>query len=171
MLNEDTIVLEIEVTRETAGELKALVAAFLWEPNEGLRMILGAGIGALITERSKEVQTDSEKIRQISRLLVESEGRLASTRFNLSEAKQALKRWELSNGAIRELIVSIEQVIRRQNQEIDELKSRLKQRDEEIKRLRAQLGEELVDEPTQPATQEPLRPVKKGWRLGSKGKG
>lgn len=146
MLNEDTVVLEIEVTRETAGELKALVAEHLWEPDEGLHMILGAGVGALTAESVREPRTEQENIIRLSQLLTRAEGRLACVRFDLSEAKEALKRWELSNGAIRELTVSLEQMIRRQNQEIDELKSRLKQRDEEIERLRAQLGEELADE-------------------------
>lgn len=167
MLSEDTIVLEIEVTRETAEEVKALIAERLWEPNEGLRMILGAGISALATEVLRDPKTEQEKIIQLSQLLTRAEGRLAGTRFDLSEARDALKRWELSNGAIRELTVSLEQIIKRQNREIDELKECLMRQAIELEKLRAQLGEEPVEKHSRSET---TPAVKRGWRLGSKGK-
>lgn len=136
-LDENKVTLEIELTKQTVEEIKALMAEYLWEPNEGLRLLLGAGIGALQAERVRTPDiSDHEKVLRLSRLLTEAEGRLAGARYDLSEARQMLKRWELSNGAIRETLVSLEQVIKRQNQELDELKARLQACEAENKNLK-----------------------------------
>ena len=118
-------VIEIEVTTDMLEDIKGIAKLHLWEPEEGARMVLGAGIGALQAERVSEARTDAEKILLLSRLLAEAEGRLAAARFDLAEANEAVKRWELSSGTIRELAISLEETIRRQNKEIDELKARL----------------------------------------------
>ena len=169
MFNEDTVILEVEVTQETMQELKALMDEHLWEPDEGLRMILGAGLGALTAERVREAYTDQEKIIQLSQRLARAEGRLVTTRFDLSEVRQDIKRWELSTGAVREMAAGSEKVIRRQNSEIDEMKDLILKQQAEIKHLQAQLGAEQADQKGQPAYQEVILPAKKSWRLKGKG--
>ncbi len=139
-LNPDIVVLEIAVARETAAELKALVDEHLWQPNEGLRMILAAGLGAMRSQRIGEDGSPQKRLVRLAQQLVRSEGRLAALRFDLSEAHRAIKNWELSSGAIREMCVSIEQVIRRQNEEIDGLRTQLNECRLEIERLRTQLA-------------------------------
>jgi hypothetical protein len=141
-LNEDVVVLEIEVTKQTVQDLKNMISEHLWDFNAGLRLILGAGLGALMAQRVKDAQTDQEKTLKLTRLLTESEGRLVGSRYELSEIKNILKRWELSDGGTRELVVSAQQVIQRQHQELDELKSRLKEKEIELEHLRAQLEKE-----------------------------
>lgn len=136
-LNPDTVVLEITVTRETASELKALVRERMWDPDVGLRMILSAGLGALAAEQMVEDGTDQDRIVRLSREVARAEGRLAAVRYELSEAHRALRQWELSSGAIRELALSLEKVVRRQAEELEELRARLVQANLEIEALRA----------------------------------
>ncbi len=124
-------VVQIEVAAETLGDLQGIIRSYYWDSDEGLRMVLGAGIGALLAERVLAGEVEADKIRLLTRRLTESEGKLAGVRHALSEAHEVIKKWELSNGAIRELTLSLEQTIRRQNQEIDELRARLERKEAE----------------------------------------
>jgi hypothetical protein len=122
-------VVQIEVTTEMPEDLKEIIQSYYWDSDEGLRMVLGAGIGALTSQRVLAGDTEADKILLLTRRLAESEGKLAGVGHALSEANEVIKKWELSNGAFRELTVSLEQTIRQQNEEIDGLRARLQEKE------------------------------------------
>jgi len=66
-----TDTLEIVVPSEMAKELRKLVKACLREPNEGLRMTLGAGMAALEAQRRlQEEDASSEEVKLARRARV-----------------------------------------------------------------------------------------------------
>jgi len=104
--NDQPIVkLEIEVTAETFHDLGVLIAEEGWEYDEGLRLVLGAGLGTVRAQRGRQSMQGGEDIdttldRLMSRLK-EVESSLAVTRFRLYEYQQTNQGWELSTGAFR----------------------------------------------------------------------
>jgi hypothetical protein len=134
MADLEKVVLTVEVSKATERDLRALIATHLWSAEDGLRIILGAGIGVLLAEEVRDAASDSA--RAFARQLAETEGRLAAVRYELSDAREQLKRWELSSGAIASLAQNLEDTLRRQNGEIEALKELLKERDQELAALR-----------------------------------
>lgn len=145
-MDRTTDTLEIVVPSEMAKELRELVNAYLWEPDEGLRTILGAGMAALEAQRLLQEDSGSSeevKLRHLTRQLVRSEGRLAATRYRLFEAEEEIKRVVFSNAGLRELGMGMDKAITRQIAEIEKLKQELKEKHEEIEALNSQLSLEL----------------------------
>ncbi|MCL4561176.1 MAG: hypothetical protein M1281_11235 [Chloroflexi bacterium] len=130
--------LEVHVTEDVANDLYQFISRQGWEYEEGLRLLLGAGMGYL---RSSKIlsETDPEskekEIHQLIARLVETESRLAATRFRMSELQQANESWELSTGAVNTERVGLSNVVKRQREEIDQLHAevdRLKQENAQL---------------------------------------
>ena len=146
MPHEEKVSLTFEVSSETADQLSQLVSEHIWERSEGLRIILGAGIGALITQRVlKERKNVEDRIIGLSHELVLSEGRLAATNYKLAEIRELIHRWEISSGALQEMGARLEKIVFRQNEEIKELKAILIVQEEENGRVRAKLAEDTTE--------------------------
>jgi len=146
MPDEEKVSLTFEVSSETADQMSQLVSEHIWERSEGLRIILGAGIGALITQSVlKERENAEDRIIGLSRELVLSEGRLAATGYKLAEIRELIHQWEISSGALQEMGARLEKVVFRQNEEIKELKTKIKAQEKEIGRLRAKLANDTTE--------------------------
>jgi len=155
---EKKIKLEIEIAPETATQLNRLFSEHFWERADGLRTILGVGIGTLIAQQIEKKNEDSQtKIISLTRELVQSEGRLSGVQFELAEIKELNRRWELSTGSIHAMNATLEKVILQQNNEISEIKTQLKAALEEIN----QLG--LISANQKIATLSPRQSQKKSW--------
>lgn len=100
-------------------------------------MFLSAGLGALAAKQMVQDGADQDRLVRLSREVARAEGRLAAVRCELSEAHPTLRQWELSGGAIRELALSLEKVVRRQVEELEELRACLAQANLELEALRA----------------------------------
>jgi hypothetical protein len=124
-------ILQVRVSTEMAKELRELAESYLWEGEEGLRMILGAGKAALEAQRliqEEEGASNDARLRHLTRQLVRSEGRLAATRYRLFEAEQEINRLVLSNAGLRELGLGMEKALNRQLEEIDVLKRKMSEK-------------------------------------------
>ena len=129
-----------------AKELRELVNFYIWEPNEGLRMILGAGMAALEAQRLLQEDSGSSeevKLRHLTRKLVRSEGRLSAARYRLFEAEEEIKRLVFSNAGLCELGMGMDKAIARQIEEIEKLKQELKEKQAEIEALKSRQSLEL----------------------------
>ncbi len=161
--------LEIEVTSETARDLGMLILEKGWEYEDGLRMILGAGLGCLRMESAIQGkalgQSEDETLKPIRQRLIGTEARLAAIRYQLYVAQQKNEAWELSTGAIEKKSYNVEIVAQRQRQEIAALKERVRQQQEEIDRLRTQLesARSGLEQPSQGETPPPRRHFWKRW--------
>ncbi|MEX2144459.1 MAG: hypothetical protein WD740_07685 [Anaerolineales bacterium] len=122
----------IEVTDDTLEELKEIIQLHWWDFNEGIRRILGAGIGTLLAEETAESSSAESRIGLLSQRLVMSEGKLAGERFELSGMRQTARRLELSNNALHEATSMLAATVGRQNEELVKLKTQLKKREREI---------------------------------------
>ncbi|WP_299029867.1 hypothetical protein [uncultured Thermanaerothrix sp.] len=106
-LTEDGKVrLTIEVDSETAAEIVAVLQAEGWQPAEGYRLLLGAGLGyaqgqAVLRQIASGQLSEAEAMRQLLERLTLVEGKLANTRFRLFEVETENKHWHLTSGAIR----------------------------------------------------------------------
>ena len=147
-LDRNADLLEIAVPAEMANELAELASFYVWEKAEGLRIILGAGMGALQAQRQVQEDGDSDpevKLRHLTRQLVRSEGRLAASRYRLFEAEQELRRLELSNAGLRELGIGLERANRRQLDEIEKLRLILKEKQSGIEGLQSRQSLEVQE--------------------------
>jgi hypothetical protein len=153
--------IQIDLTADTARDLEIVIAENGWESEEGLRMILGAGMAAVRAARAQQALTEkgeaAEQIHRLRKRLVETESSLAVTRFQLYEALKTIQNWELSSGATTTQNIGFLGVIQRQKEELDSLNKQLRVQQEELVRLRMQ---------TQKNTQEPLTDAgqKRGWK-------
>jgi chromosome segregation ATPase len=126
--------LEVWVTREMAEDLRALLQEEGWTQDEGLRLILGAGMGAV---RAAQAEADLENealpeandapptFEAMRRRLIHVEASLAVLRFRLFEAQEANRAWNLSTGAIQAENVGLNALVKRQKEDIEALKARL----------------------------------------------
>jgi hypothetical protein len=145
------IKLEVEVTAETSHDLDVLIAEEGWERDDGLRIILGAGLGAVRSQRFEQARLsgvgahpgqniDNENRRFQVRLL-KVEQSLAVLRFKLFEAQQANTSWELSTGAIRNENLGLRGTLERQRNELSALNDRVRALENENAALKSLLGE------------------------------
>ena len=158
----DDVRLEIYVTPEMASELEELISEHLWEQADGLRILLGAGMGAVKAQSiaKSDGQTESETITRLSQQLIRTESRLASTRFQLAEVKELNQRWELSAGSVYSSGATFEKIVLDQRTEIGELKARLAEQQKEIEHLHAAVE---TGPKKNEASESPGGPKKKGW--------
>jgi hypothetical protein len=136
ILKEEKNILEIEISKETAEQIKEIIENYLWEKDEGLRRILGAGIGFLLAQKINLEKTDEkEKIRTLTRELTLSEGRLAGTRYRMAEMTFTIHRWELASGSLQSLGAATDKIVVRQNNELAEMREtivRLNQENQDL---------------------------------------
>jgi hypothetical protein len=117
--------LEIEITADQAREIEALIetleATRGCTRDEGLRMLLGAGLAALRSHLF-ESQMPEDELARLRKRLLEVEQSLAVTRFRLFEAQEANRSWALSTGAIRNENQALKGLVDRLRGEIAELR-------------------------------------------------
>jgi|YNPNPStandDraft_1061719.scaffolds.fasta_scaffold01546_4 hypothetical protein len=121
---------QITVTSETLRELNHLIRLRNWEPSEGYRIILGAGLGYLLAQSLSESENITGLPQDLERLtarLVETESMLASLRFRAFELQQQTSNWELSNGAVFQENMALKNLVKRQREEIADLRLKLKE--------------------------------------------
>ncbi len=116
----------IQISEETDRDLENLINEIGYEYEEGLRMLLGAGIMAV---RHEKESPDSEAKNKSWRRWLEVEKDLAVTRYRLFREMEANRRWELSTGAVKTQNISYEKLIENLNKEIDILRARLKEKE------------------------------------------
>jgi chromosome segregation ATPase len=136
MAELEKVVVTITITKAMENDLRTLIEAHMWSAEEGLRLVLGAGIGALLAEGVRDASTGAEQALALSRLLAEAQGKLAGARYELADAREQLRRWEMSSGAIAKIAQDVETTLRRQNSEIDALRAQLAQQEQLIQTLR-----------------------------------
>src|SRR3972149_9661782 len=98
---KEAINLEIFVTPETAGDIESLITEKQWEKQEGLRILLGAGLAAIRTRLFDQDEIEDGFDSKLKSRLMEVEQSLAVLRFQLFEALERNRSWELSSGAIQ----------------------------------------------------------------------
>jgi len=121
--------IEVEVTAETAHDIENLVQEMGWDYAEGIRILLGSGLGAIRAQAALEAHQcqdpDAEPIERMGRRLMEVESSLAVLRFRLFETNRDNEAWNLSTGAIRNENIGLKNLVERQREEINALKATL----------------------------------------------
>jgi len=163
---DQVVALQVHVTAETARDLQRLIAEKGWELEEGLRIILGTGMGYLRGERVLQAvaigDKTEEEMRQLMTRLIGTESRLASALFRMQDLEQSNQNWDLSSGAIQTENVALKGVVDRQKKEIRELTAKIEELEQEIQQLRSHLGagqEEAVE-----TVPEKKRSIFKLWK-------
>ena len=133
---KEAINLEIFVTPETAGDIESLITEKQWEKQEGLRILLGAGLAAIRTRLFDQDEIEDGFDSKLKSRLMEVEQSLAVLRFQLFEALERNRSWELSSGAIQKAKIGYESIMKSQRQVIEDLRKTVKKMDLEISRLR-----------------------------------
>ena len=157
-MTKDLVKLEITVTPETARDIDKLLSEQGWDSTEGLRILLGMGLGAVRGEQARS-KDESAKKRMVARLM-EVEGSLAVLRSRMFEMEKANQSWELSTGAIRTQNIGFQGLINRQKEEIAELKKVNLSQQDEINSLYSQLDKQAA-QPVQPVLLHTNRSEKK----------
>lgn len=121
----EAVKIEALVAEETAKAIDALIAELGYEREEGLRMILGAGLMAL---RNADLEPDPEVPKRGRARWLEVERDLAVTHFRLYKALESNRNWELSTGAVLTTNKGLETLVDRLNNEVDELKRKLQEK-------------------------------------------
>ena len=103
---DDKVQLTIEIDAQTAAEIEATLRAESWQPAEGYRLLLGAGLGYaqgqdLLRQVEAGQLSEPEAVRQLLERLTLVEGKLVNARFRLFEVETENKHWHLTSGAIR----------------------------------------------------------------------
>jgi hypothetical protein len=137
--------IEIQLTQQTLEDILALIHSEGWEEQEGLRIILGAGLGYLrvktLPENEKENGLPKNQQQLVSRL-VEAESLLAAMRFRMFELQNANKNWELSNGAVFKENIGLKNLASRHIAEIRVLKATIINLEAEVVELKNQQSKE-----------------------------
>jgi hypothetical protein len=120
-----------------------------WERAEGLRLILGSGLGYLKGEKTLQAVAagtmTAEDLQKLISRMMETESRLAVLHFRAFELERANQNWELSTGAIQNESVGLRELAWRLREEIAALKA-------ENERLRVQMtAQETSAKPQTPA--------------------
>jgi len=142
-----TKTLEIQVTIETDKDIKTFIEEQGWDEPEGLRIILGAGLGYL---RGKPFLGYVEETglfqdpKQLVILLAKAEASLASMRFRMFELQQMNNHWELSNGAVFQENIGLKNLTNRHIEEINNLHSKVSFLQAELTNLRSQQTEKEI---------------------------
>ncbi|MCX8025618.1 MAG: hypothetical protein N3A60_10480 [Thermanaerothrix sp.] len=155
--------LEVWVTHQMAEDLRALLQEEGWTQDEGLRLILGAGMGAV---RAAQAEADLEDealpeandapptFEAMRQRLIHVEASLAVLRFRLFETQEANRAWNLSTGAIQAENVGLNALVKRQKEEIEALKACLAELEAALPRV--------PPSPT-PVAPAPEPPSSRGW--------
>jgi hypothetical protein len=118
----EAVKIETLVAEETSKSIDALIAELGYEREEGLRMILGAGLMAL---RNANLEPDPDVPKRGRARWLEVERDLAVTHFRLYKALEANRNWELSTGAVLTSNEGLETLVDSLNKEVDDLKKKL----------------------------------------------
>ncbi len=127
--------IRLNITDETYEELLALIRSRGWEEEDGLRILLGAGLGAL---RAAEFEAEEENglpknMAELAARLSRTESQLAYLRFRVMELEEDNRNWQLASGPIAQENEGLKAVARLRLEEIDRLK-------QEIEALRRRLN-------------------------------
>lgn len=123
MVNE-SVKLEILVASETAKDVEDLIKEKGWEREDGLRLLVGAGLMAVRLHPFEDNEDQTLPTEARTRWL-KVEGNLAVVGFRLFEALEANRAWELSTGSIRKQNAWLENVLKQKQGEIEEFKKAL----------------------------------------------
>jgi len=124
---DEWVTFEITVASETAREIERVIAENGWEHSEGLRLLLGSGLGYVKGEKilhavESGAMTAQDLQTVVSRMM-ETESRLAVLRFRAFELERANRDWELSTGAVQNERMGLRGVVQRLREEIAALKA------------------------------------------------
>lgn len=158
---EERVTFEITVEAETAREIERVIAENGWEQAEGLRLILGSGLGYITGEKTLQAVAagtmTAQDLETIVSRMIETESRLAVLRFRAFELERDNQAWELSTGAIQNDRVGLRELAWRLREEIAALKM-------ENERLRAQLpAQETTGQAPAPSAQGADHAQGSGW--------
>jgi len=158
----EPVTLEITVAGETAREIERVIAENGWEHAEGLRLLLGSGLGYVKGEKILQAVESgtmtAQDLQAVVSRMMETESRLAVLRFRAFEMGKANQAWELSTGAIQNDRVGLRELAWRLRAEMAALKA-------ENERLRAQLPAPTTSgESSAPMPQPSGRAQSSGWR-------
>lgn len=134
----DCVLLNIKVTKETATNIHDLIKQEEWEQEEGYRIILGAGLGWLRSEKyllDSEIGDDSDARKRLVKRLMECESNLAAIRFRMFELQTANRNWELSTGSVYTENKGHRNIIDEQRGELEKLHRKIREQQAEIERL------------------------------------
>ncbi|MCS6962672.1 hypothetical protein [Thermoflexus sp.] len=135
----------IEVDEETAQRWRAFWESHELGELEGLLYFLS--LGAAYAEGQATLAGvaagthPAEEVERLIRRLVEIEGRYAVMKFRLFQAEQALRRWELSHGAIETMNAGLQEVVRRLQEENARLREALRHLQQNTPASRSPLDE------------------------------
>lgn len=162
-MQNEWVTFEVTVEGETARKIEHVIAENGWERADGLRLILGSGLGYIKGDQIlKAIESGAMTAEDLQRLvsrMVETESRLAVLRFRAFEMEKANQAWELSTGAIQNDRIGLRGVVHRLREEIAALKA-------ENKQLCAQLpAQEASATPQAPAPEPQIQGEHRWLRL------
>ena len=156
----ELVTLEITVASATAREIERVMVENGWERAEGLRLILGSGLGYLQGEKTlKAIEAGAMTAQDLHKLvsrMMDTESRLAVLRFRAFELQRANQNWELSTGAIQNERMGLRGVVHRLREEIAALKA-------ENAQLRRQLPAQETSGGSPATTPQPRVPAGHSW--------
>ncbi|NPV87090.1 MAG: hypothetical protein HPY45_13910 [Anaerolineae bacterium] len=140
--------LTLRVTPQTYDDLAELIGARGWQWEDGLRIILAAGLGYLRSNRLPEEPPNAmpQDAAALTTRLVHAESQLAAMRYRLFEIQQANADWETSSGAVYRENIGLKNLAQRHKEEIRHLQAET-----------ARLREELAQQRAAPQDAQPAR--------------
>lgn len=129
-------IVQIQITQDTTQRIQFINQQNKWDFEQGVRRILGAGLGFLEMESFDKSEPPTDEKAALIRRVIEGESIIASLQYKLFEEETANKNWKLSSGAIEVENNGLRQAAFRHLQRVDELtlsNSRLTKENEELK--------------------------------------
>ena len=121
--------LAVQVDAETRQKIEDLCQKKEWELEEGLRLLLGTGLGFYLHQLALDglATSDVENYNDLMRMFIKNEASLASTRYKLFEMMQSNQNWQLTMGAIENESKALKGTVQRLREENEALKLQLQE--------------------------------------------
>ncbi|BCY17254.1 hypothetical protein hrd7_11030 [Leptolinea sp. HRD-7] len=102
--------IEINISDDTREKIVLLMNERGWDWEEGLRLILGAGLGFYLAQNPINGEGENSHTNLI-RQYMSAESELASLRFKVYELSESNRNWNLTQGAIEKENIALKNLV------------------------------------------------------------
>ncbi|NMB58543.1 MAG: hypothetical protein GYA12_05190 [Chloroflexi bacterium] len=102
--------IEINISDDTREKIVLLMNERGWDWEEGLRLILGAGLGFYLAQNPINGEGENSHTKLI-RQYMSAESELASLRFKVYELSESNRNWNLTQGAIEKENIALKNLV------------------------------------------------------------
>lgn len=128
---------QLQITQDTIQRIQSINQQNNWEFEQGIRRILGAGLGYLEMHSFIEEDPSPDEKAALIRRVIEGESIIASLQYKLFEIESVNKNWKLSSGAIQTENIGLRKAAFNHLKNIDSLTlgmAQLKKENDELKK-------------------------------------